>query len=200
MDAAIPSLKELYDVTKECPSGILDDVLKFVKDSAESGMRLIMLTFKRIGVVFGYRLVSDDPNETADSVAKQLAEQLHWKQNGIQWFSYITDTEEADGIGVSILLGSRSMNDVNAVGVPEADMNKTVDDFAEAIGNEKLHLSFSKDLNLTHFSACLDFGCQETYHDVTPKLNGAVNAKIHGVIFLILISIHLNQLAKHFLL
>ena len=201
IDATIPSLKGMYDVTKECASAILEGVLKFAKDSAKCEMCLIMLTFKKIGGLFGKRPISDDPNETADSVAKQLSEQLHWKQNGVQWFSYITDTEEADDINVSIILGSVSMHDVNAVGAPEADMSKTIDDFAEAIGNEKLQISFSKDLNLTHFSACLDFGCQETYHEVTPKLKATTSgaAKVHGVIFLILKSILLNQLAKQFL-
>ena len=191
LNAAVPSLKGMYDVIRGCANFILENI---------HGMRLTMLTFKNVGGRSVKMSISDDPNETADSVAKQLAEQLQWKQNGVQWFSYINDSEQADDISVGILLGPRSMYDINAVnafGVPEADINKTVDDFAEAIGNEELHLNVRKDLNLIHFSACVDFGCRETYHDVTTS--STVDVKVHGAIFAISSSILTNQLVKHFL-
>ena len=182
LETKIPSLKELMDSTRDCRNFVLGNI---------HDMRLIMLTFKKIG---GHS-VKKDPIETADTVTKQLAEQLLWKQHGVQWFSYVNDdTEQTDlNTRVGILLGSRSIYDVNAIntiGVPDADMDKTVDDFANAIGNEKLHLNISTDLSLVHFTACLDFDCQATYHDVTPKLSsGTANTKAHVVVIAILSSI-----------
>ena len=113
METKSAGLKELMDSTRDCGNFVLGNI---------HDMRLIMLTFKKIE---GHS-VKKDPIETADTVTKQLAEQLRWKQHGVQWFSYvIDDTEQTDlHTRVGILLGSRStygVNAINTVGVPDAD-------------------------------------------------------------------------------
>ena len=164
-ETQIASISELMKSRRQCGNFSIEDV---------HDMRLVMLTFKKTG----RHSEKKDQIETAHIVTKQFAVQLLWKQHGVQWFSYLNDDYEQgeQNPRVGILLGSRSIHDVNAVsaaGVPDAYMNKTVDDFAYAIGNGKLHLNISSDLSIVHFSACRDFVCEESYHDVTPKLSSA---------------------------
>ena len=62
------------------------------------------------------------------------------------------------------------MKYVQYSGSEETYMNKTVSDFADALGNETISLSVTPALNLTSFSACLDIYCMRTYAHMIPKL------------------------------
>lgn len=170
VDATSPSLEGMINVTSGCAQNVLESVLEFVVQTYESGMRLIKLIVENNKQMIGRKSLSEEYDDVANSIGKQLADQLHWKQNGVQWFVFVGNGSNTDEIGFNILLGSKSMYDVNAVGVPEANMNKTVDDLADAIGSGELYLNVGKNLKVKQFNACLDFDCQETYHDVIPKL------------------------------
>ena len=184
--ATSESLRGMWSVTKGCAS--LSSLLTHVtctwavlKAEGRAGMRLVRFVIRKVNAAADWfkhliekRSAPLDFDEVAGNIADQLAVQLGWEKDGVQWFAFVGNNSmnisNADEIDINILLGSRAEYDLNAVGVPEADMNKTVDDLAEAIGNEQIHLDVGKNLNVTQFSACLDTDCQDTYHDVIPKL------------------------------
>ena len=218
------TLKGMLSVTLGCTKNALTNALKNAyNDVKEFGMRLLKLTWRKIKSI-GKRSIANDPTELANSVAEQLAEQLKWNENGVIWFPFISDSSDYEtienetieneetiendvienetiGVTVYILLGSRPMYDVDANDKTDVNMNKVVDDIAEKIGSEKLHLSFGKDLNLTNFTACLDFECKETYHGVIPKLSTTTSGvkEFYSVNILILISFLINPMVKQIL-
>lgn len=172
-DSANPGLKALLDVIGECKDGPLQKVFEFEGKATESGMRMIKLTAGNISQGLESTSASTKYDIVADRVAKQLAAQLRWEQNGVQWISVIGshgNESEADEISFNIFLGSRSMFDINAEGVVSAEMNLTVLDLADAISNETLSLDLDDDLTFTEFCACRDMNCRETYLDVIPNL------------------------------
>ena len=178
VSATIPSLRGMYEVSVGCGKEMLDNIVSPIKNA---GMRLFNLIIEKVMTsrcsgshCITKRSVSTEYDMT-NSIAQQLARQLHWGKNGIQWFAFVQNGSTAGEIDVNILLGSRAMYDVNAVGVPDADLNKTVNDLTHAIGNEQLSVDIGQDFKGKNYSACFDLVCQETYNKVIPKLKTAVS-------------------------
>ena len=198
-DTSNPGLKALIDAIGECRDGPQQQGFEFKGNSVDSGMRMIRLTAGKINQELEPAFDSDKYDALSDRVAKQLAAQLHWERNGVQWIPFIGShgdkseadkiihweqngvhwisfnsshgySSETDQISFNILLGSRSIYDFNAEGVVKADMNSTVLDLADAIGNGTLSIAVDENLTLTKFYACRDINCQESYIEVIPKL------------------------------
>ena len=103
-----------------------------------------------------------------DSVTTQLAEQLHWNQRGVMWFSFLSNDSEADEFCINILLGLRSVYDIKAIDFPKVKMSDVITDMAVALATGSIFLHDNDGLNVTKFYACLDFGCKGTYYSITP--------------------------------
>ena len=171
----------MIDVTHKCLNNVLQDVLNFESNSADSGMRLIRLTLVKN---IGKRSVSSEYGETADSVARQLAQHQRWSTKGVQWFSFVSTG--VGGVGVNILLAQTTKYNINAVYEPTAEMNKTLHDLVDAFNNNEISLNVERSLRLTEFRTCLDFGCHEIYGNVTRistrYTNGATVESLHQLL------------------
>lgn len=187
VDSTIPSLKNMIDVTIKCPGSVLQDVLNFESDSTESGMRLIKITLQR--TMMRKRSVSSEYGETANNLVQQLAQHQRWVSIGVLWFSFVSTSQDISEISINILLASEAMYHTDAFFPPNADMNKTVHDLADALSNKQVPLNVERYMRVTEFRICLDFGCHETYGNVRIIDNGHTNRAAVMPLYVFLASI-----------
>ena len=182
--AVIPSLKGLLNVTNRCPSTVLQG-LNYTRNSQELGLRMFRLTAEKIQRDMDY-------GPTADIIVHQLANQLEWKNKGVQWFAFIGQSMNANEVPFDVLLGSRSMYDIKFTGVPTATMMEILDDLAFQTSNGTITFTLDHMLSLTKFTDCLDLACQNINLQVTPNIHVLLNdspATKMSVVVLILASI-----------
>ena len=187
VDSTIPSLKNMIDVTIKCPGSVLQDVLNFESDSTESGMRLIKITLQR--TMMRKRSVSSEYGETANNLVQQLAQHQRWVSIGVLWFSFVSTSQDISEISINILLASEAMYHTDAFFPPNADMNKTVHDLADALSNKQIPLNVERYMRVTEFRICLDFDCHETYGNVRIIDNGHTNRAAVMPLYVFLASI-----------
>ena len=168
----------MLGVKRNCPGDALEDILNAEDDVNDTGMKLVKVM---IEATVENRLTLIERENLADIVAKQLADKLRWAATGVQWFSYIDKSMVGKEIGVSVLLGSKSLYDLNDVASPIADIDRTVNVLTNALEHSRISLEFAGILRATKLSICLDFACDETSRDVV-LLTSNTNANTNNAV------------------
>lgn len=148
------------------PIASLDGLLKTILKCRERFTLNIVLKLIKFTVTYT-NVHKRDRHAIAWKLANSIALQFSWDTVGISWYAYLSNGTFSNTPDINILIASKQQLDLSSPNALVVDLNRTIDDVANAVENNNLkHMPQS--LKILSFNGCFDVHCNNSYAETIP--------------------------------